>query len=157
MMGRWLGGVRAPQDFAGGLFLIGIAAVGFWMSLGLATGTLTQMGPGMLPRSLSVLCAILGVALLIESLLTEGLILERWSLRGPLFILGAVVAFGLTVRPLGLAVAGPITIIVSAFGSNETRWHEVIIFALIMTAFCLGLFKWLLGLPVPVAPWLIGY
>jgi hypothetical protein len=26
-----------------------------------------------------------------------------------------------------------------------------------MTAFCLVLFKVVLGLPIPVAPWLIGY
>jgi hypothetical protein len=28
---------------------------------------------------------------------------------------------------------------------------------LVMTAFCVGLFKFALGLPIPLAPWLLGY
>jgi putative tricarboxylic transport membrane protein len=68
-----------------------------------------------------------------------------------------VLLFGLTVRPLGLAVAGPLVIIVSGFASSESRLIESVIFGVIMTVFCLLLFKVLLTLPVPVAPWLLGY
>ena len=72
-------------------------------------------------------------------------------------MLGAVVAFGLTVRPLGLVVAGPLAIVISAFASNEVRWGETLVVGVLMTAFCIGLFKFALGLPIPLAPWLIGY
>jgi heme A synthase len=44
-----------------------------------------------------------------------------------------------------------------AFASPETRIREVVIFGVVMTVFCVGLFKYALGLPIPVAPWLIGY
>ena len=41
------------------------------------------------------------------------------------------------------------------------RWMiiagELLIFAAILTAFCIGLFRYALGLALPVAPWLIGY
>ena len=37
------------------------------------------------------------------------------------------------------------------------RLVEAVVFGLVMSAFCIGLFRFALGLPVPVAPWLIGY
>jgi putative tricarboxylic transport membrane protein len=37
------------------------------------------------------------------------------------------------------------------------RWKETILFGVLMTAFCIGLFKFALGLPIPLAPWLFGY
>jgi putative tricarboxylic transport membrane protein len=83
--------------------------------------------------------------------------LARWSVRGPVFILGAAIVFALSVRPLGLAVAGPLTVVVGAFASPQTRLVETLIFSAVMTAFCVTLFKFALNLPIPVAPWLIGY
>ncbi len=77
--------------------------------------------------------------------------------RVPFLSLGAMVAFGLTVRPLGLVVAGPLAIVIAALASDEVRWVETIVVGLLMTAFCIGLFKFALGLPIPLAPWLIGY
>ena len=115
------------------------------------------MGPGTLPKGLAVLLGLLGAALVLTSFYEKGMTLDRWSIRGPLFILGALVVFGLAVRPLGLVVAGPLAIVVSAFASDEVRWGETILFGVLMTAFCVGLFKFALGLPIPLAPWLLGY
>lgn len=150
-------GIRAPQDFAAGLLLLGVAGFALWQGAGLAAGTWSQLGPGMLPRTLAIAVGLLGLALVVEALLSSGERLERWSIRGPVLILGAAVAFGLTVRPLGLAVAGPLCMLIGAFASKETRWVEAVGFAVVMTLFCLGLFKWALGLPIPVAPWLLDY
>jgi len=113
------------------------------------------MGPGTLPKGLALLLGGLGVLLLLNSL--KGERLARWSIRGPLFVLGALVVFGLAVRPLGLAVAGPLAIAAAAFASSEVRWRETLIFGVLMTLFCVGLFKFALGLPIPLAPWLVGY
>jgi len=54
-------------------------------------------------------------------------------------------------------VAGPVAIVISAFASSEVRWVETLLFGALMTAFCTGLFKLALGLPIPLAPWLLGY
>ena len=148
---------KLTQDAGAGFFLIAIGAIGFWQSLALAAGTLNQIGPGMLPRALAVGVVLCGLALVAETWLGEGERLERWSIRGPVFILGAVVLFALTVRPLGLVVAGPLAIAVSGFASRETHWLETIVFGVVMTAFCIGLFKFALGLPIPVWPWLTGW
>lgn len=149
--------IRSRQDFAGGLAIIAVAVFAYWLAAGLPGGTGGGMGPGTLPKGLAALLGFLGLLLLASSVFGMGTRLERWTIRGPLFILGALVVFGLAVRPLGLAVAGPLAIAVSAFASDESRWKETVVFGVLMTAFCIGLFKFALGLPIPLAPWLIGY
>ncbi len=146
------------QDFLGGLLMIVVSVAAFWLASDLAIGTLGGMGPGMLPKSLSVLLAALGVALLVSSVRERaGEAVHVGSLRGPLFVVAALVAFGLAVRPLGLVVAGPLAIVVSAFASDEVRWLETIVWGVLTTVFCVLLFKMALGLPIPLAPWLLGY
>jgi len=145
------------QDFFGGLVIIAVAAFAFWAGADLPVGTFGGMGPGMLPKGLAVLLGLLGALLMLDARVEGGPRLERWSIRGPVFVLGAVVAFGLAVRPLGLVVAGPLAVIIAAFASDEVRWGETIVLGIVMTIFCTGLFKFALGLPIPLAPWLIGY
>lgn len=149
--------VRAPQDVAAGLFMIALGAFALWQNSGLSLGTVRAFGPGMMPAILSGLCIAFGFFIVVGGLLSDGAGLERWSLRGALFVLGGAVAFGLTIRPLGLAIAAPLAIIISAFASAETRLGETLVFGLLISVFCLGLFKYALGLPIPVAPWLLGY
>jgi putative tricarboxylic transport membrane protein len=143
------------QDFLGGLAVIAVAVFAYWMARNLPAGAAGGIGPGSLPKALAALLGGLGVILLLNSIHSESL--ARWSVRGPLFVLGALVVFGLAVRPLGLAVAGPLAIAAAAFGSSEVRWRETLVYGLAMTAFCVGLFKFALGLPIPLAPWLLGY
>jgi putative tricarboxylic transport membrane protein len=145
------------QDFVAGLVVIAVALFAFWQAADLPIGTLGGMGPGMLPKSLAVLFGLLGALLVLDSFLEASLPLEPWSIRGPVLVAVAIVAFGLTVRPLGLVVAGPIAIVIAAFASDEVRWLETIVVGVLMTVFCVGLFKFALGLPIPLAPWLIGY
>ena len=149
--------IRAPQDFTAGLLLLLVAIVALWQTSDLSLGSLRQFGPGMMPRILSFGVGGFGLALLLVSLLRDGDALARWHMRGPVFVLAAVVVFGLTIRPLGLAVAGPMVVIIGSFASSESRLGESVIFAVVMTVFCLLLFKLGLTLPIPVAPWLIGY
>lgn len=149
--------IRSPQDAAAGLFLIALAVLALWGGSGLSAGSLGQMGPGMLPRALAVLTGLGGIGLIVGAFFVPGAGLARWQLRGPLFVLGAAVVFGLTVRPLGLSVAAPAVVLIAALAGREIRWIETLVFAVVMTVLCLGLFKYMLGLPIPLAPWLVGY
>ena len=63
-----------------------------------------------------------------------------------------MLVFAATIRPWGLIVAGPLAIIVSSLADKETRPIEIVLFAAVMTAACIGLFKILLRLPIPVFP-----
>ena len=149
--------VWARQDFVAGLVVMGVAALAIWQGASLPMGTLGGMGPGMLPVGLAVLLGVLGAWLAFDGVIEGELTLDRWSIRAPVLVLGAIVAFGLLVRPYGLVVAGPAAIVIAAFASDEVRWGETLLFGAFMTAFCIGLFKFALGLPIPLAPWLLGY
>ena len=143
------------QDFLGGLAIIAVAVFAYWQARHLPTAAAGGMGPGTLPKGLAVLLGGLGVLLVLHSLKSENM--GRWSVRGPLFVLGGLVLFGLAVRPLGLLIAGPLAIAAAAFASSEVRWRETLIYGVLMTLFCVALFKFALGLPIPLAPWLVGY
>lgn len=148
-----------PQDLGAGLFLIGIAVVTLWEVTELDTGTLREIGPGLLPQALAVLTGLCGLALTIRPFLggSAGETLERWQVRGSLFVIAAAAAFSFSIRPLGFAVAGPVAIILATFASRESRPVETVVFAVVMTALCILLFRVLLGLPIPIAPWLLDY
>lgn len=158
--------VRSQQDLAAGLFMIVLGAAAFVFAWELSIGSLRQIGPGMLPKTFAVLCAALGAMLVLSSLRINGEKLEGWSWRGVFFVLGGAIAFGLAIRgfdigpihvpQLGLAVAGPLVILVSGLAADDMKWKELIIFAAAMSTACALLFKYALGLPIPLAPWLLG-
>jgi hypothetical protein len=53
---------------------------------------------------------------------------------------------------LGLIVAGPLVVIFAACADRTTRPLEIVVFAVLITAFCIVLFHHLLRLPIPVMP-----
>ena len=148
--GRAGSGIRAQQDFVAGLFLAAIALFAIWQASDMPLGTLRAMGPGMLPRAVAVMVGLGGVILMVSSFLEEGPALERFHWRGPLFILGGILLFALTIRTAGLIVAGPLAMIFGSLASDEFNWKEAAIFAVALTAICIVLFKFALGLPIPV-------
>lgn len=147
---RRSGLVRAPQNLAAGLCLLAVAGFALWASAGLPRGSLRAVGAGMMPRGVALLIAVAGAGLVAASLVRHGEALERWAWRGPLFITLAVVAFALTIRSPGLVVAGPLVAIVGGAASPETRPKELLVFGVVITAFCIGLFRYVLHLPIPV-------
>lgn len=102
-----------------------------------------------------------------RSLVRRGARLARWNLRDIALILGSAVFFALTIRgyqifgisipALGLVVSGPITMIICGLAARDLRFSQLVVFSLAMTVVCTILFRFLLGLPIPVAPWALGY
>jgi len=146
-----------PRDIGAGLFLLGLGAVGFFSTGDLMMTEGSGIGPGLMPRGVSALLAAVGLAVTALGITTRAERVRFGALRGPVFVLGSVVLFAATVRPLGLAVAGPLSVVVAAMADPDSKWREVLIFAAVMTVFCVGLFKYALRLPIPLAPMLIGY
>ncbi len=142
--------VRSAADLVGAVWLLGLAAFALWAGRGLEGGTLRSMGPAMVPRSIALAIGAAGLLLLALSLLKDGPGLGRWPLRGPIVVTIAILAFALTIRTVGLALAGPLVVIVGGSASPESRPRELVVFGLVLTALCIGLFKYLLSLPIPV-------
>ncbi len=145
---------RMPVNLVAGLALVALGVAAWVLGADLPGSTGPMLGPGSLPRGVAAIIAGLGVVITVAALLRPERETVRWSLRGPVLLLGAVLLFAVMVRPLGLAVATPVAILVGAAASRETRPVEIVVFAVLLTAFCVGLFRYALGLPIPVAPWL---
>jgi hypothetical protein len=144
--------IRSPLEFAGGLFLIAVAAVGYVGAFQLPFGQLSGIGSGLLPKVVAVLVAAFGALLALQGVLATGERLERWGIRGPIMVLGAVLVFAFTVRSLGLVVAGPLCFLVATLADSDTRPVEAVVSALLATLACGFLFKELLSLPIPFDP-----
>jgi hypothetical protein len=156
------GPVRSPQSLIAGLTLVALAALALWLTSDLDQGTLQSMGPALLPRWLAIAVGLCGLVLVGTGFMTDGEGLDRWSLRGPAFVILAILAFALTIRPfalgavtlpgLGLAIAGPLAIIIGGYATHEARLRDLLILAFLLTPFCTILFGDLLNLPIPIFP-----
>lgn len=142
--------IRAPRNLVAGLALIALAAFALWAVSGLSQGTLRTMGPAMLPRIVAVAIGCCGLIFVVLGFTQKGEPLAPWELRGPLIVGTGMVAFALTIRPLGFAVAAPLAMLIIGRGTTEVRPKELAVFAAAMTAFCLLLFRYLLDQPIPV-------
>lgn len=150
--------VKSPQDLAGGVFLLVIAALGWLGAWNLSFGELGGVGSGMVPQAVSIMIAGFGVLFVVQAFLaSDGADVTPWSLRGLFFVLGAALLFAWTIRPLGLIIAGPIAIIFAALADRTTRPIEIALFAVVLTAFCIILFSGVLQLPIPVLPSALPY
>ena len=49
-------------------------------------------------------------------------------------------------------MSGFASFLIAALGSQETRWLETIVLAILLTAGCALLFPYVLGLPMPLFP-----
>lgn len=147
---------RFPRDIGAGLFLLAISAFGFAGAIDLPS-IWAGVGPGLMPKLVASLIGVLGLLIITFGFTPNAERLQRWTVRGPVFVLGSVVVFAATVRTLGLAAAGPLTWIIAAIADKESRFLETIFFAGLMTALCIGLFKMVLKLPIPLLPIVLGY
>jgi putative tricarboxylic transport membrane protein len=155
--------VRAPRDFYGGLALIALAIVAIWTSGDLPGTHGFAFGPGTAPRLFAGLLAVVGALVALTGLFFDGPPIESYAIRGPAWVLLAILAFAgmirglslgpLTIPPLGLVPSTFAAFMISIFGSTEMRWLESLIAAVAMTAFCVGLFVYLLQLPFQLWPW----
>ena len=145
------------RDVCAGIFLLIIAGAAFFGIRELPLSDATAVGPGLVPKSVAALIALLGLVIMALGISPASARFEPISVRGPLFVLGAVVIFASLIRPLGLIVAGPLAILFAGGADRDSRPLELILFAIVLSALSIGLFKYLLKLPIPLAPFWLGY
>ncbi len=144
--------IRNPRDFFGGLVLVAVALLALWASYDLPGTRGFAFGPGTAPRLFAMLLLGLGVAVALVGLLTDGPTVERYAIRGPLFITASILIFAGLLRPGGLVLASFVSMVVAAAATREVRWIETLIWAAAMTLFCVLLFPFALNLPMQLWP-----
>jgi len=143
---------RAPQDYFGGVAMMGLALFALWASSDLQGMHGFSFGAGTAPRMFGVLLLALGAGVAGMGLAKDGPELATYHWRGPLFVSLAIVCFALSIRPLGLVVSGLASFLIAALGTHETKWIETLIVGICLTGACALLFPYVLGLPMPLFP-----
>ena len=144
--------IRSPRDFFAGLLFIAIAVGFVWLASGYRYGTAQRMGPGFFPIWVGGFLAILGAIVFLRSFVIVGPPVERLWMRQLLVTMAAVIAFGLVLTHFGLVAAILALVVVGAAADSATRPLETIALAIFLAAFSVGIFVYLLGLPLPVWP-----
>jgi Tripartite tricarboxylate transporter TctB family len=145
--------IANPRDFWAGLLFGGFGLfVALYAAAHYQLGTAVRMGPGYFPTWVGGMVAILGLALALGALRTEGPRLPRVHWRPLVFILGGSIAYGYLLKPLGLLLSTALVVIVTAAGGHEFRWRETIALAVALAVFSLAVFVYALGLPFPLWP-----
>lgn len=143
--------VRSPQDLGAGVVFLAIGAAGLYFGQDLSFGSSARMGPGYFPTILSWLIIAIGLLLAAKSLRVDGPPIERLYFR-PLFaILAAILAFGLLIDRIGLALTAVILTIGSAYARRDVDPKETLLLAIGLALFVVGVFVY--GLTQPLPAW----
>lgn len=145
---------RNREDFWSGL-LFAVAGAGFAIGASnYSMGSSVRPGPGYFPLGLGLLLALLGIVITAKSLIGASAPAPmgpiRW--RPLVIVVAAIVAFGLALPRLGMALTLPLLIIVISTASDQFRWREVLLNCLVLTAGSWAVFIKGLQLTIPVWP-----
>ena len=144
--------INVPDlEFA--VFLVALGALAFSLASQLTMGSAAAMGPGYVPRGLSVIIMIYGAVLGARALFSGALPFPSIEPRPLLLLSAAVVLFAVLLPLAGLAVTSFVVVICAGYAAYDVRMRENAIAALALAAFASILFVSVLGLPIKVLPW----
>lgn len=174
--GRFAGGERMRiriadhAEFWSGVMFVGFGGAFWWIGTDYDMGTARSMGPGFLPMVLSWLLVGLGVIVLAKGLSLGSA--QEVSRRGEdarreaarsgsdpwltARALGAVAAslifFGIALPRIGLVLSVFGLVAIASFADPKLRWPSVIVIGAVMSAVCAGVFRYGIGLSLPMWP-----
>ncbi len=146
--------IKDAKDFWSGVMFaaFGLAFVVFSRQYDM--GTAARMGPAFFPTMLGGLLLLLGAVIAIRSLSaqTDDGRVAPFHFKPLILVLGAVVAFGLLLRPAGLLVALAALVFISSLGSDEFKLRDVVLLTVGLAVLVLIVFIYGLSMTVPVLP-----
>lgn len=150
--------ITSPRNFWAGLMFLAFGLFfAIWAMTNYQVGTAVRMGPAYFPALLGGLLALLGLVVLGMSVTVQGPHVDKFHFRPLLFVLGANLAYGYAMKPLGLVLATAVLVFISAFGGHEFKWKEVFLLYVFLVLFSVLVFVKGLTLPFPLWPEFLGY
>ncbi len=138
------------KDFWSGVMLIAIGAAAVFIARDYPFGTALRMVAGFFPVVLGVVLVLFGLYFAVRGLRNSAKIEGSWSPRALVVLPLAFVAFGVLMEHAGFVPAMLALTVGSAAAGAEFRIGEVLALAVLLTALCVALFIWMLGLPYPL-------
>ncbi|WP_431274135.1 tripartite tricarboxylate transporter TctB family protein [Variovorax ureilyticus] len=159
--------IKSQADFFSGLMFMvagGAFAVGA-TSYNIGEGA--RMGPGYFPLVLGILLAILGAAVLFQSLVVEtvdGDPISKWAWKPLFFVLAANLAFGVLlgglpsigVPAMGMIIAIYALTIISSLAGERFNMKDALVLATVLAVGSYVALVWALKLQIPVWPTFIS-
>ncbi len=136
------------QDMAAGAIFAAIGVAALVVGWDYPTGSARRMGPGYFPMLLAAVLVGFGIAVSLAGLRNRAIPFERMALRPAAAILGAALAFSVLLPLAGLVPASAAVVAIGSLGNRESRPLEVLLSALLLSAFNAALFVWGLGLAI---------
>jgi hypothetical protein len=159
--------IKSQADFyAGAMF----AAIGAAFAVGATAynvGDGARMGPGYFPLMLGILLALLGAAVMFQSLVVETLDGDptgKWAWKPLFFVVAANLAFGVLqgglpsigVPAMGMVLAIYALTIIASLAGEHFKLRDVLILSTILAAGSYVAFIWALQLQIQVWPTFIA-
>lgn len=149
--------IRSPKNFWLGVIYLGIGSGIVLQARDYAFGSTVRMGAGFLPTILGALFVLLGLLSIVRSITEPGGAIGAIAWKPLALVVGGTILFGVLLRPVGLLVALPALVIVSASASQHFRFDWKATVALVaLIVFCSLLFIKGLGVSMPLIGPLIG-
>ena len=140
--------VRSTDLWSGVLFVT-IGTVCLVAILHNKMGNIFHMGPGYLPRALSIILTCVGLWLIVRSFWTSSLI-EPMQLRTAIPILFATALFGLVLQSIGIFFASVSTILIASTGAGRSLKEILLLSIACAVVTTLGVYA--LHLPILLFP-----
>lgn len=136
------------KDFLSGLMFIGFGLVALYFGQKLALGTPVRMGPGYVPRMLSLTLLGLGVLVCIIALVSGSEPVERPKWKPITLVTLGIICFGLLFERAGLIPALVVLIMVASLAGEEFKLTEVLGNIVVLSVLCTLVFKVGLGMNI---------
>jgi hypothetical protein len=130
-------------------------ALGLILGRELPMGDAAAMGPGYVPRLVSIALVGIGAILVVRgtfrSRAAVGFPAFSWRISG--LVLGAVMAFALALERAGLVAATAVLVAVAAFAGQKPRVKETLALIVALSILVVVVFVYALGVHMRVWPW----
>ena len=155
--------VKSQADFFSGVMFTAIGAAFAIGATSYTVGNGARMGPGYFPLMLGILLAVLGAAVMFQSLVVEtvdGDPIGKWAWKPLFFVLAANLAFGVLlgglpsigVPAMGMILAIYALTIISSLAGAHFKLRDVLVLSTILAVGSYLAFVVLLNLQFPVWP-----
>lgn len=145
--------IKIDTDLAAGL-LFAVFGAGFCAAsvFGLKIGSAFRMGPGFFPAVVGGLLLLVGLLIALNGWRTAGERSDWGSVpwRAVVLIPAGLILFGLAMHPLGLLPALLVLCFLAALSVKGSSIARAALLSVIMTAVCLCVFSFGLGISLPL-------
>lgn len=132
--------------------MVGLGALGLWAGRDLRFGKPAMMGPGFLPDVICGLLIAIGLFVFVKGFTKSFEAIGDTNVKPLLILVAAIAGFAFMAETLGFIVSTVWLLVVGSLADTESRWREIAISTVLLTAFGAFVFIYGLGVQMPVLP-----